>query len=64
MHGTTWLTWAELDSTDWLETDAWGLRTRASAAGVDTDWGRVWGVMRILGDIHGAENVRLVVWFH
>ena len=64
VHGTTWLTWAELDSTDWQESDAWGVRTRASATGVDTDWGRVWGVMRILGDIHGAENVRLVVWFH
>ncbi|MFD8292363.1 hypothetical protein ACFV2B_29640 [Streptomyces lavendulae] len=64
VHGTTWLTWAELEATDWQETDTSGTRTRASAAGVDTDWGRVWDVMRILGEVHGAENVRLVVWFH
>ncbi|MER7141130.1 hypothetical protein ACIQGA_31420 [[Kitasatospora] papulosa] len=64
VHGTTWLTWAELDTTDWQETDASGTRTRASAAGIDTDWGRVWSVMRILSEVHGAENVRLVVWFH
>ncbi|MFF3790877.1 hypothetical protein ACFYXW_12505 [Streptomyces sp. NPDC001981] len=64
VHGTTWLTWAELDTTDWQETDTSGTRTRASAAGIDTDWGRVWSVMRILSEVHGAENVRLVVWFH
>lgn len=64
VHGTTWLTWAELDTTDWQETDASGTRTRASAAGIDTDWGRVWSVMRILSEVHEAENVRLVVWFH
>ncbi|MFC1403549.1 MULTISPECIES: hypothetical protein [Streptacidiphilus] len=64
VHGTTWLTWAELETTDWQETDASGARTRASAAGIDTDWGRVWKVMRILSENHGAENVRLVVWFH
>ncbi|RSS62747.1 hypothetical protein EF912_04880 [Streptomyces sp. WAC07061] len=64
VHGTTWLTWAELRTTDWQETNSSGTRTRASAAGDDTDWGRVWSVMRILSEIHGAENVRLVVWFH
>lgn len=64
VHGTTWLTWAELSTTDWQETNASGTRTRASAAGNDTDWGRVWSVMRILSEVHGAENVRLVVWFH
>ncbi|MEU8484196.1 hypothetical protein [Streptomyces sp. NPDC048641] len=64
VHGTTWLTWAELRTTDWQETNSSGTRTRASAAGDDTDWGRVWNVMRILSEIHGAENVRLVVWFH
>ncbi|MER5485925.1 hypothetical protein ABT024_22295 [Streptomyces sp. NPDC002812] len=64
VHGTTWLTWAELDTTDWQETNASGTRTRASAAGIDTDWGRVWSVMHILSEVHGAENVRLVVWFH
>ncbi|MEU6211800.1 hypothetical protein ABZ891_18045 [Streptomyces sp. NPDC047023] len=64
VHGTTWLTWSELETTDWQETDASGTRTRASAAGIDTHWGPVWKVMRILGEIHGAENVRLVAWFH
>ncbi|MFE7245807.1 hypothetical protein [Streptomyces sp. NPDC057580] len=36
----------------------------ASATRIGTDWGRVWSVMRILSEVHGAENVRLVVWFH
>lgn len=63
VHGTTWLTWAELEATDWSETDASGTRSRAAAAGPGTDWGRVWRVMAILGEIHGSENVRLVVWF-
>lgn len=64
VHGTTWLTWDELASADWQETDASGTRSRAEAAGTDTDWGRVWSVMEILSEVHGAENVRLVVWFH
>ncbi|MFF3312747.1 hypothetical protein [Streptomyces sp. NPDC002952] len=64
VHGTTWLTWAELEVTDWQETDASGTRSRAAVAGTSTDWGRVWRVMAILSEIHGAENVRLVVWFH
>ncbi|MFD9339534.1 hypothetical protein ACFWBF_34900 [Streptomyces sp. NPDC060028] len=64
VHGTTWLTWAELAATDWQETDASGTRTRASAAGADTDWCRVWSVMRVLSEVHGTENVRLVVWFY
>ncbi|MFJ1673148.1 hypothetical protein ACIOK4_43715 [Streptomyces bottropensis] len=64
VHGTTWLTWAELADADWQETDASGTRSRASAAGSGSDWGRVWSVMRILGEVHGAENVRLVVWFY
>ncbi|MFE7805059.1 hypothetical protein ACFU51_10485 [Streptomyces sp. NPDC057430] len=64
VFGTTWVTWVELSATDWQETDASGTRSRASAAGADTDWGRVWSVMRILGEVHGAENVRLVAWFH
>ncbi|MFJ6988460.1 MULTISPECIES: hypothetical protein [unclassified Streptomyces] len=63
VHGTTWLTWAELVDVDWQETDAAGTQTRASAAGTDTRWGRVWNVMRVLAGVHGAENVRLVVWF-
>ncbi|MFD0547922.1 hypothetical protein ACFQ0X_01230 [Streptomyces rectiviolaceus] len=64
MHGTTWLTWAELAATDWQETDASGTRSRAAAAGTDSGWGRVWRVMSILSEVHGSENVRLVVWFH
>ncbi|MFK0050073.1 hypothetical protein ACIQU4_39395 [Streptomyces sp. NPDC090741] len=64
VHGTTWLTWSELETTDWQGTDASGTRTRGSAAGIDTHWGPVWKVMRILSEIHGAENVRLVAWFH
>ncbi|WP_329305829.1 hypothetical protein [Streptomyces anulatus] len=64
VYGTTWLTWAELDATDWQETNISGTRTRASAAGIDTAWGRVWSVMRTLSEVHGAENVRLVAWFH
>ncbi|MEU2508767.1 hypothetical protein ABZ621_29190 [Streptomyces sp. NPDC007863] len=63
-YGTTWVTWAELAAADWQETNASGTRSRASAAGNDTDWGRVWSVMRILSEVHGAENVRLVVWFY
>ncbi|GAA3085254.1 hypothetical protein GCM10010449_06260 [Streptomyces rectiviolaceus] len=64
VHGTTWLTWAELAATDWQETDASGTRSRAAAAGTDSGWGRVWRVMSILSEVHGSENVRLVVWFH
>lgn len=64
VYGTTWLTWAELNATDWQETNISGTRTRASAAGIDTAWGRVWSVMRTLSEVHWAENVRLVAWFH
>ncbi|MET9520346.1 hypothetical protein [Streptomyces sp. NPDC002994] len=63
-NGTTWLTWAQIAATDWQETDVTGTRSRASAAGADTDWSRVWSVMGTLTEVHGAENVRLVVWFH
>ncbi|KIF75177.1 hypothetical protein QR77_17080 [Streptomyces sp. 150FB] len=37
--------------------------TRRSVAGDGTHWGPVWDVMRTLGTLHGAEHVRLVVWF-
>ncbi|MEV6784490.1 hypothetical protein [Streptomyces sp. NPDC051098] len=37
VHGTTWLTWAELAATDWQETNASGTRSRAEVAGTDTD---------------------------
>ncbi|MFD4175448.1 hypothetical protein [Streptomyces anulatus] len=29
----------------------------------DEEWGDVWSVMTVLAKRHGAENVRLVVWF-
>lgn len=63
VYGTTYVTWAELAAADWQQTDASGARTRAGAAGDGTGWGPVWTVMRTLGALHGAENVRLVVWF-
>ncbi len=58
------LAWDELRTTDWQETNSSDTRTCASAAGNETGWGRVWSVMRILSEIHGADNVRLAVWFH
>jgi hypothetical protein len=64
VHGTTQITWAELASTDWQETDGSGTRSRDQTAGDRTHWGPVWSVMRTLSDVHGAENVRVVVWFH
>ncbi|MFD9870954.1 hypothetical protein ACFXI8_09250 [Streptomyces niveus] len=56
VFGTTWLTGAELAAVDWQETDTSGTRSRASAAGADSDWGRVWSVMRILGEVHGSAE--------
>ncbi|MFI9582774.1 hypothetical protein ACIHCQ_13215 [Streptomyces sp. NPDC052236] len=64
VHSTTWITWAELTSADWQETDHSGKHSRQSVAGDQTHWGSVWTVMRTLGKLHGPENVRLVVWFH
>ncbi|MFI8438306.1 hypothetical protein ACIGJO_32125 [Streptomyces sp. NPDC079020] len=64
VNGTTWITWAELMSADWQETDSSGSRSRRAVAGDATHWGPVWGVMRTLAEVHGPEHVRLVVWFH
>ncbi|WP_433508989.1 hypothetical protein ACQP2T_34095 [Nonomuraea sp. CA-143628] len=64
VFGTTWLTWVEVASVDWTETDSSGRRNRGMVAGDESDWGRVWSVMRTLSEVHGAQNVRLVVWFH
>ncbi|MCA2228454.1 hypothetical protein [Nonomuraea aurantiaca] len=64
VFGTTWLTWAEVASVDWTETDSSGRRNRGMVAGDESDWGRVWSVMRTPSEVHGAQNVRLVVWFH
>ncbi|KUN24929.1 hypothetical protein AQJ23_19755 [Streptomyces antibioticus] len=61
--GTTWITWAELQTVDWDETDGSGKNSRRAVAGAATHWAPVWDVMRTLGGVHGAEHVRLVVWF-
>lgn len=63
MHGTTWITWSELLSADWRETDRSGTRSRAQVAGDASHWAPAWSIMRTLSDLHGASNVRLVVWF-
>ncbi|MEU5431440.1 hypothetical protein AB0H73_38360 [Streptomyces olivoreticuli] len=63
VYGTTWITWSEIVSADWRETDSSGTRRREMVAGDGTHWGPVWSVMRTLSSLHGAENVRLVVWF-
>ncbi|WP_372346114.1 hypothetical protein [Streptomyces sp. KL116D] len=63
VYGPTWITWSELLRVDWQETDLGGTRTRAQAAGDATHWGPAWSVMRLLSELHGAANVRLVVWF-
>jgi hypothetical protein len=36
---------------------------RRDAVPEDGEWAPVWTIMRALADIHGSENVRLVVWF-
>ena len=59
-HSPSWINWAELEAADWGEKEE--QRTRRQAVR-DEDWGDVWTVMRILAERHGAENVRLVVWF-
>jgi len=61
--GTTWIPWAELRTADWDETDGSGRKSRRAVAGAATHWAPVWDVMRTLGEVHGAEHVRLVVWF-
>ncbi|MCX5335649.1 hypothetical protein [Streptomyces sp. NBC_00140] len=62
-YGTTWVSWAELSAADWEETDASGRRSRSAVAGAGTHWAPVWDVMRTLGELHGPDHVRLVVWF-
>lgn len=37
--------------------------TRRDAVPEGGEWAPVWVAMRALADVHGAENVRLVVWF-
>ncbi|WP_329180966.1 hypothetical protein OG754_39295 [Streptomyces decoyicus] len=64
VHGTTWITWSELASADWQETGSSGTQRHDRVAGDETHWGPVWRVMRTLSELHGVDNVRLVVWFH
>jgi hypothetical protein len=68
-HSPSWISWAELEEADWDATETLTRQavreeplTRRQAVR-DADWGDVWTVMRTLAKRHGAENVRLVVWF-
>lgn len=38
-------------------------RIRRRDAVPDEEWGSVWTVMRALAELHGDDEVRLVVWF-
>lgn len=38
-------------------------KMRRDAVPEDGDWAPVWQVMGALADVHGGENIRLVVWF-
>ncbi|MGW1880657.1 hypothetical protein [Streptomyces sp. NPDC001975] len=68
-HSPSWISWAELEEADWDGTESSAgpsaAETRLSRRQVvrDEDWGDVWSVMAVLAKRHGAENVRLVVWF-
>ncbi|MBD0837744.1 hypothetical protein [Streptomyces sp. TRM68416] len=66
-HSPSWITWAELEAADWNEREAPSRLPRdpltRREAVRDADWGDVWTLMRILARRHGADHVRLVVWF-
>jgi len=68
-HSPSWISWAEWEGADWDSTESVAGRssseTRLTRRQVvrDEDWGDVWSVMTMLAKRHGAENVRLVVWF-
>ncbi|MGW4624529.1 hypothetical protein [Streptomyces rubiginosohelvolus] len=68
-HSPSWISQAELERADWDSTGSFGevsepkvLLTRRQAA-CDEEWGDVWSVTTVLAQRHGADNVRLVVWF-
>ncbi|MFF3728553.1 hypothetical protein ACFYYM_40105 [Streptomyces erythrochromogenes] len=68
-HSPSWISWAELEGTDWDSTES-TVGSPVSATPLtrrqfvnDADLGDVWAVMALLAKRHGAENVRLVVWF-
>ncbi|WP_329350482.1 hypothetical protein OG226_28880 [Streptomyces sp. NBC_01261] len=63
VHSATWITGDELADADWDETDRSGTRSRRAVAGDSSYWAPTWEVVRTLGGLHGAENVRLVIWF-
>ncbi|WP_371616767.1 hypothetical protein [Streptomyces sp. NBC_00454] len=53
------------EGTEWPDGDRLfrvGRLRRREVVG-DSDWGALWTVMRTLAGLHGAEGVRLVVWF-
>ncbi|MET9372865.1 hypothetical protein ABZX98_01735 [Streptomyces sp. NPDC002992] len=53
------------EGTQWVDGDRMFRveRLRRRDAVPDDQWGPVWTVMRTLADLHGDEDVRLVVWF-
>ncbi|MBK5992092.1 hypothetical protein JHN53_10620 [Streptomyces sp. MBT58] len=68
-HSPSWISWAELEGAGWDSTGSFGglsepetLLTRRQVVH-DEEWGDVWSVMTLLAKRHGAESVRLVVWF-
>ncbi|MFF8945185.1 hypothetical protein ACF1A5_23465 [Streptomyces sp. NPDC014864] len=68
-HSPSWISWAEWEEADWdsmesiTGSSAPGGRLTRRQAVSDDDWGDVRAVMGVLAKRHGAENVRLVVWF-
>ncbi|MFJ2399283.1 hypothetical protein ACIOTI_42035 [Streptomyces sp. NPDC087843] len=67
-HSPSWISWAELEE-DWNSTESIAgpsapePRLTRREVMRDEDWSDVWSVMAVLAKRHGAENVRLVVWF-
>jgi hypothetical protein len=48
LYAHSWIAWQELKENNW---------------GVDRYWEAMVKVLEILADLHGDENIRLVVWF-
>lgn len=58
-HHHSWVLWSELQNT-WLATDV-----RSPLGGHMTmEWFALRGMMAVLAEYYGGENVRLVVWFN
>ncbi|MGW5639759.1 hypothetical protein [Streptomyces sp. NPDC003832] len=62
-HSPSWITWAELAAADWDERRRPEPALTRREAVREEEWGDVWAVMRVLARRHGADDVRLVVWF-